>query len=195
MWMANRLSCVAAVAVLTTSGACIAQERMGYSGVAIGQSETTFDSGASSGSGVARNKSGGLFFGYDVTPYWGIFAATWWLASQDQPGITIDNVVYSQVTRNVNGWSLEGTVTWPVAEKLKLTGRAGVFVWKAETYASSSLFNSRTLSNESGVSPTYGIGARFDLGQSWGLRMDYDAFENIDQSRIQMLTVGAYYRF
>jgi len=195
MWRANRLSCVAAAFVVTMSGACVAQDRMGYAGFAIGQSETTFESGASSGRGVARNKSGGFFFGYDITPYWGILAASWWLASQDQPGITIDNVVYSQVTRNVDGWSLEGTATWPVAEKLKLTGRVGIFIWKAETYAASSWFNSRTLSKESGVSPTYGVGARFDLGQSWGLRMDYDAFESIDQSRIQMLTFGAYYRF
>lgn len=195
MWRANRLSCVAAAAVVTMSDACVAQDRMGYAGFAIGQSETTFDSGATSGAGAARNKSGGIFMGYDITPYFGFQGASWWLASQDQPGLIIDNVVYSQVTRNVDGWSLEGTLSWPVAEKLKLTGRAGVFFWKAETYASSSLFNSRTLSNDSGVSLTYGVGARFDLGQSWGLRVDYDAFENIDQSRIQMLTIGAYYRF
>lgn len=67
MWRANRLSCFAAAAVVTMSGACVAQDRMGYAGFAIGQSETTFDSGATSGTGVARNKSGGLFLGYDIT--------------------------------------------------------------------------------------------------------------------------------
>jgi hypothetical protein len=195
MWRADRLSCVAAAAAVTMSGACVAQDRMGYAGFAIGQSETSFDSGATNGTGVARNKSGGLFLGYDITPYWGIQGASWWLASQNQPGMTVDNVVYSEVERNVDGLALEGTLTWPVARKLKLTGRVGVFFWKAETSVSSSWYNSRTLSNESGVSLTYGVGARFDLGQSWGLRMDYDAFENIDQSRIQMLTMGAYYRF
>jgi len=184
-----------AAAALSGSGVCGAQERQGYFGFGIGRSETDFDVGAVSGSGTVRTTSGGLYGGYDFTRHFGIQAGSWWLASQDLPPVTVGNTVHTDANRDVYGFALQGTATWPVTDRFGLSGKLGFFFWQSYTTVPETLLTSDTLRWESGVGLTYGVGARLHLGARWGLRIDYDAFEDVDQSRMQMLTAGAYWRF
>jgi hypothetical protein len=196
MWMARRPSCVViAAAALFGIGDCGAQDRQGYFGFGIGRSEAQFDSAAVGGSGTVRTTSGGIYAGYDFTPHFGIQSGSWWLASEDLPPVAVGNTVYTNANRDVYGITVQGTATWPITERFGLIGKLGMFFWQAGTTVPTTLITSDTLRWDSGVSLTYGVGARIHVGARWGLRFDYDAFEDVDQSRMQMLTAGAYWRF
>lgn len=196
MWNRTKLiHFVLAAALPFGSGICVAQEKRGYVGFGIGSTEADFNAGAVSGSGSVRTKSGGLYGGFDFTPHFGMQFGSWWLASQDLPPATVGSSVYGNVTRDVNGYALQGTATWPVTERFGLIGKLGLFFWQSETTASVFLLSTKTIRRDSGASLTYGAGARLGLGAGWGLRVDYDAFEDVDQSRMHMLAAGAYFRF
>jgi hypothetical protein len=168
-------------------------------GISYGTSEHDFDTNATSGTGTARSRTGGIWVGYHFTPNFGAQLNYWWLAAgYGLAPVTVAQsgggyAQYNDAWRDVYGWSVSGTATWPVNEWLRLTARAGMFFWNSETTASVFLLQTRTLSSASGQSPTYGAG--FLVGDPCGLRIDYDAFERVDQSRIQTLTGGVFCRF
>jgi hypothetical protein len=110
-------------------------------GVAYGKSEHAFDANATSGTGTARSTTAGMWAGYHFTPNFGAQLNYWWLATgYGLPPVRIAQgggvyVQYNEAWRDVDGWSVSGTATWPVNDWLHLTGRAGMFFWNAETSA------------------------------------------------------------
>jgi hypothetical protein len=189
-----------AAALLVSASAAAAESEGKFDfGIGYGKSEHAFEANATSGTGTARSTTADVWVGYHFTPNFGAQFNYWWLAAgYGLPPVRIAQgggayVEYNDAWRDVYGWSVSGTATWPVTDWLRLTGRAGVFFWNAQTSATDFLLQTRTLSSASGQSLTYG--AAILVGEPCGFRLDYDAFDKVDQSRIQTVTGGAFCRF
>ncbi len=200
--MLERTVCAGLVAVvlLASALATAAESESKFDfGVGYGKSEHAFDANATSGTGAARSTTADVWAGYHFTPNFGAQLNYWWLATgYGLPPVRIAQgggvyAQYNDAWRDVDGWSVSGTATWPVNDWLHLTARAGVFFWNAETSAAVFLLQTRTLSSASGQSFTYGAGIL--VGEPCGFRLDYDGFDRVDQSRIQTVTGGVFCRF
>jgi len=168
-------------------------------GFSYGKSDQIFDASAQNGSGTERSSSGDLWLGYPFTPTFGAQFGYWMISSGHVSGeITATGsngrqTRYTDLLRDVDGWSLSGTATWPINDWVRLTGRAGLLFWHTETRATEFLFQSRTLRSASGESPTFGLGLA--AGDSWGFRVDYDRFFDVDDATVKTITGGLFWRF
>ena len=132
------------------------QDHKMATGIMLGQTRSNYDSGSYSGTPVAKDTSGGLFFEYDFARHFGM-QATWWLLALHNPSdVTVGSTTYTGITREVSGFALDGVGLLPLGHGFKLMGKAGAFLWSGRTSGCDDFlcnsFQGTTLNNDTGVS-------------------------------------------
>jgi opacity protein-like surface antigen len=175
------------------------QDHKMATGIMLGQTRSNYDSGSYSGTPEAKDTSGGLFFEYDFAKHFGMQAAWWLLALHNTSDVTVGSRTYTDITREVSGFALDGVGLLPLGHGFKLMGKAGAFLWSGRTSGCGDFlcnsFQGTTLSNDTGVSFTWGVGARWDFSDHVGARVDYDNFGQVFNANTQTISVGIYAHF
>ena len=168
-------------------------------GFMLGKSTSNYDSGSYSGTPEGKDKSGGLFVEYDFSKHFGVQAAWWILAMQNKGDVTVGSTTYSDVTRDVSGFAVDGVGLLPLGHGFKLMGKAGAFFWRGEVSGCGDFlcdsFQGTTLNKGTGTNFTWGVGARWDFSDRVGVRVDYDNFGQVFNAKMQTISVGVYMLF
>jgi OOP family OmpA-OmpF porin len=92
-------------------------------------------------------------------------------------------------------WSLSAVGTLPLGNNFSLLGRAGICHWADHPFAQEAGVEYRL--NSSGNSLTYGVGAKYDFGNNFGVRAEWERFEKVvhDRASADLLSVSLQYGF
>lgn len=86
--------------------------------------------------------------------------------------------------------SLVGSL--PMANQFSFTGRVGLFRWNADVSCSAG--GASASADESGTDLTFGVGVRYDMTKSVGLRGEWERFD-LDDADVDMLSLGLIFSF
>lgn len=169
------------------------------SGLMLGRTTTSDYSGSYAGTAASKDTAGGAFLAHDFTDHIGMQSSAWLLASHDAADITQGSKTYSGVTRDVTGFALDIVGLLPLGHGFKLLGEAGAFFWSGEISGCGDVlcdsFKGTSLNKSSGVSFTWGAGARWDFSDRVGVRFDYDNFGQVFDSNMRTISIGVYTLF
>jgi len=92
-------------------------------------------------------------------------------------------------------WSVSGVGTLPLGNNFSLLGRAGICHWADHPFAQEA--GVQYPENSNGNSLTYGFGAKYDFGNNFGLRAEWERFEKVVHNRASadLLSVSLQYGF
>lgn len=85
--------------------------------------------------------------------------------------------------------SLVGSL--PTTNQFSFTGRVGLFRWDAGGVCSGAFSAS---GSDSGTDLTFGVGMRYDMTKTVGLRAEWDRFD-VDEDDVDMLSLGVVFQF
>lgn len=123
-----------------------------------------------------------FFGGYNFNNYVSVEAAAINLGEFDRKN-SIDVVDVFGVEASVVG-------RIPIG-RFAIFGKAGIFVWDADASVGNVVFAS-----DDGADPTYGFGFEYNFKHSrWSLRGEWQKFEDVSGSDLELLSVGARYSF
>ncbi len=92
------------------------------------------------------------------------------------------------VSADAQGYTVAGTVGWPVSDSLVLTGRGGFLFWDSENRVDDIRFD------ESDENFFYGAGLRVDFGRNFSVTGDWTRYE-LDTVEVEMVSAGIQFRF
>jgi OOP family OmpA-OmpF porin len=150
----------------------IAQDSGFYVGAGIG--DFSVDVGSFSGSDTGFK----LFGGYKFIKY---------LAAEVEyiDGGTVDD---SGFEIDVSGWNLSGVGILPVGEKFNVFAKLGMIFWDADLGGMES-------ASDSGEDFSWGIGAGYSFTEQFGMQLEYQGFEIEDTDTVDMISLGASWKF
>jgi OOP family OmpA-OmpF porin len=88
----------------------------------------------------------------------------------------------------------------PVSQNFAFMGKVGLFNWDLDVNVSSSVFGSGS-DTSSGTDLTYGLGLKFDMSKTTGVRVEWERFKDVGddnstgQSDVDLLSVGLVFKF
>jgi OOP family OmpA-OmpF porin len=80
----------------------------------------------------------------------------------------------------------------PMANQFAFTGRVGLFRWDADVSCSAGGASAST--DESGTDLTFGVGVRYDMTKTVGIRAEWERFD-MDDVDVDMLSLGLLFSF
>ncbi|WP_405235316.1 porin family protein [Lentisalinibacter orientalis] len=92
------------------------------------------------------------------------------------------------VSADAEGYTVAGTVGWPVTDSLILTGRGGFLFWDSENRVDDIRFD------ESDENFFYGAGLRVDFSRHFSVTGDWTRYE-LDTVEVEMVSAGIQFRF
>jgi OOP family OmpA-OmpF porin len=96
---------------------------------------------------------------------------------------------------------LEGVAKVPIINRLSFLAKGGVVRWNTKLNVAASTGLALASPSDSGVSGMYGAGFEYMFGNSFGIRAEYEIYENIGddtttgESHIHMISVSGLLRF
>lgn len=91
---------------------------------------------------------------------------------------------------DASGWNLYGVGNLPLSEGVDLYAKAGIISWDAD-----SIIDGIFVDTEDGNDLALGFGARWRLGEAFGLRAEADWFDIDEADSVWMASVGFELRF
>ena len=98
----------------------------------------------------------------------------------------------TDVTVDPTGWDAFAVGKLPIGKHFEIFGKLGFIMWDAEATYSGAVNGS---SDESGTDSCYGAGIAFVFGKHFAVRAEYESFEISDIDGLDMMSVGAEFRF
>jgi len=98
----------------------------------------------------------------------------------------------TDATIDSTGWDVYAVGILPIGKHFEIFGKAGVIVWDAEATYSGAINGS---SDESGSDPAYGAGFAFVFGGHFAVRAEYERFDISDIDKLELMSIGAEFRF
>jgi hypothetical protein len=77
----------------------------------------------------------------------------------------------------------------PIGKHFEVFGKAGLVFWDSELHSSGSS------DSDSGNDMAYGIGVGFKFGEHLGVRGEYERFDVSDVDKLDIISIGAEFRF
>lgn len=190
------LSTLVAAGLMAASAAATAQQAGGiYAGVSIGQSKFKEACSGSGGTGVScedTDTAWRIFGGYEVNRN---FAVELGYADLGQAKATATSGGFTATaTAEATAWDLVAVGSWPISPNFSVYGKLGLFYGKVEGTAGGTGFGSSSQS-DSGTDLTYGLGARFDFTRNLGARAEWQRYNDVSGSDIDVMSIGVVYRF
>jgi OOP family OmpA-OmpF porin len=91
-----------------------------------------------------------------------------------------------------NGFHASLVGSLPMANQFSFTGRVGLFSWDADVSCSAG--GASASADESGTDLTFGVGVRYDMTKSVGLRGGWERFD-LDDADVDLLSLGLIFSF
>ena len=176
------MSCIALGAAM--SGTAAAESGL-YLGGAIGSAglDETFDSFDIDDDVEAYRLLGGYRFGETF----GIEAGYLSFGDFEQRFDLNGTTAITRLT--ADGWTLGGTLDFPLTEAVSLFGRGGVFLWDADVDV-----NGVRAALDDDSNPYYGAGEKVDLSRNFSLVGDWTRYE-LDDVDSDVISLGIEFRF
>lgn len=95
---------------------------------------------------------------------------------------------FGPVGIDVSGFNLSGIGILPVGEKFNLFAKLGMLFWDAS-------LSGKGGGDDSGEDFSWGIGAGYSFTDQFGMRLEYQGFEIEDTDTVDLLSVGASWKF
>lgn len=96
-------------------------------------------------------------------------------------------------------WSLSGVGILPLGNNFSLLGRAGICQWEdgANAFETVSGTVKPEEINSTGTNLTFGLGARYDFTNNWGMRIEWERFQKIihDTNSVDLYSASLQYGF
>jgi OOP family OmpA-OmpF porin len=91
---------------------------------------------------------------------------------------------------DASGWNLYGVGNLPLSGGVDLFAKAGIIAWEAD-----SIIDGILIDTDDGTDLALGVGARWNSGNSFGLRAEIDWFDIDEADSVWMASVGFELRF
>jgi OOP family OmpA-OmpF porin len=203
--------------VALVGGAALAQDQGGYLGVGFGQTKAVNPGSCSDLNGLFNPGFSCSF--NDTDTGWKIFAGLQFnrnfaleMSYQDLGSfkLTANGVVTCvpialKETLSASGFGLDGVISIPLSKEFALLARLGFFAWSLDAKATATNGNNGNTATANdkptGTSLSFGIGARYNFSEHFGLRVEYQRFTDIGdqnstgQSDVDLLSASLIYRF
>lgn len=155
--------------------------------------------GVTTTSEVDDNDLGWKFYGgYDFNKYIGIELAYVDLGEAEVSATSSAPVVgTASVDAEADGFAFAVVARYPLNQQVDLFGKLGGFVWEVEGGASVSVGGS-TLAltgEDDGNSVMFGLGAEYEFNDNIGIRAEWERFEQVANSDVDMFSIGLEYDF
>lgn len=89
---------------------------------------------------------------------------------------------------DVSGFNLSGMGILPVGEKFSLFAKLGMIFWDAD-------LGGVERGSDSGEDFSWGVGGGYDFTDQFGMRLEYQGFEIEDTDTVDMISLGASWKF
>jgi OmpA-OmpF porin, OOP family len=108
-----------------------------------------------------------------------------------------------RATGEATAWDLAGTASFPVADRLSVFGKLGLYRAKTEVRGTAAIagFSATASDSESNTGLTFGVGGIYDFTRNIGVRVEWQRYNNIGGNRvggkddIDVLSIGVVGRF
>ena len=87
---------------------------------------------------------------------------------------------------DVSGFNLSGVGILPVGEKFNLFAKLGMIFWDV---------GSNGFGDDSGEDFSWGVGAGYSFTEQFGMQLEYQGFEIEDADTVDMISLGATWKF
>jgi OmpA-OmpF porin, OOP family len=157
-----------------------------YLGLSVGQAKFSDACEGASALGVTcdnKDTAFRIFGGYQFHPNIAVELgyADLGKATASGPGGT--------ASAEASAFDLVGVLSWPVGNAFSVYGKLGLY--HGEVEGGGALGGS----SDSGTDLTYGLGAQFNVGRNVGLRAEWQRYNDVSGSDIDVLSIGVLYRF
>ncbi|MFQ6024733.1 MAG: porin family protein [Acidiferrobacterales bacterium] len=103
-----------------------------------------------------------------------------------------------------DGLAVQAIGTFPVGKRFELFAKAGFFVW--EVRVETNEFDCSDFDGgficfvdedvvDDGTDPVYGFGVEYRFGERWGVRSEWERFEDVGESDIDSFSTSVTFRF
>jgi len=183
--MRTFVQAVLATGALAASGGLAAQESGGYLGGSLGQAKFTEWCDGALASCKDTDTAWKLFGGYSFNRY---FAVEGTYINWGEVTATTASAVSVAAKQHSYGIAAVGSL--PLGPQFSVFGKLGLLHTMQETSRISGPNPSTVERDDNELH--YGLGARYSLARNWAIRGEW---ENTEKLKVQMLSIGAEYRF
>jgi opacity protein-like surface antigen len=155
-----------------------------FVGVSAGQGSTEIDAGGGQ-SFAGDDTSFKVLGGWRVMKFFAVEADYRDLGSQS------DMVLGEEFVIDTSSFDLFAVGVIPVGSAFEIFGKAGYSMWDAEMR----ITGVPGSGSDSGNDIAYGLGAAYNFGDKFALRLEYELFEIESNADISMASIGAEFRF
>ena len=125
-------------------------------------------------------------------------------------GLPCEDSYVADAKREIRGWSLTATGSWPFADQWSLFGHAGFIAYHSELDTDVTPISGIGAGNGSvppsvsgtvtGLKPTYGFGVKWSFAEHWDARLGWDRYQNMGDAStgttsVNLASLGVGYRF
>ncbi|MHB1084286.1 MAG: outer membrane protein transport protein [Thiobacillus sp.] len=155
-----------------------------YGGFGFGQSNY---SDVNATSAKTRSEAWKVYTGYQFNKYLGVEGG--YVNLNDMTATT--GAVRTNV--DTDGWTLGAVVSYPLTNKLSVTGKLGTAYLLADVYTKNGAAVT-VATGDDGYEPNYGVGVRYAVFDNLNLRAEWERFDR-KNSNIDLLTAGMVVKF
>ena len=191
---------VAAALALGSALAATQASAQGFIGGSIGQSDIDDEitSGLINGNQSVDGKDTAwkIFGGYMFNRHFGLEAAYVDLGELSYSGTFTDALGTVPVTGGkveVWGFNISAIGALPVTEQFSIFGKLGLFFWEAE--ARDTTAGRPFSAYDDGADLSFGVGLGFNFTRNFGVRAEWELFDNISDADVSLISVGLFWRF
>lgn len=135
-----------------------------------------------------------VFAGYRINKHFSLEAGSvdFGQAEAEVPFVNVNTleVVVATLETKVDGYFLSGLAEWPINNKFSVLAKLGVIYWDIEFKGSGLPGNGELVGDEdeNGTDFFYGFGAQYKLTENFALRAEWERFNNVGESGIDLET-------
>jgi len=187
---------LAATVFTVLSTPIYAEDHNFYLGASIGSAKANdacddLDEVSFIGSCDERDTAGKLFAGYQFTSLWGVEAFYADFGETSAKG-TI-NGDSAKAEFDADGFGLAATATWDINEQFSIFGKFGVIRWDVDGKAS--IENLSATDDDDGTDILFGAGAGYSFTENIAIRAEWERFNDVSDTDIDLFSAGIVYSF
>lgn len=141
-----------------------------------------------------------VYGGYDFNKYIGIELAYVDLGEAEVSATSSAPFVASaSASADADGFAFAVVARYPLNQQIDLFGKLGGFIWEAEADASITVAGVTAavagFAEDDGNSVMFGLGAEYEFNDNIGIRAEWERFEQVANSDVDMFSIGLEYDF